>query len=214
MKKLIVFVLAFILLASSAIANVQFVEQNENFTIRGGIHFRSSKEAIEAIEKTNGNSINEADTYYQDGYDLSYSTLLAGYEADITYWVDEENTLDEFQYILYQNEAYENVKTALIQKYGAPLFSEQSYIAGTGIDKISKSLSILGPTDRDYAGWIVKYNDCYLMLEMKQVYFSKAKGITLYLVNYDLLSNDEMQLHQKAYDGLIDYMNSSFENDL
>ena len=216
MKKLMAFALILAMLLgnmTTVFADVQFVTEDEAFSIRGGIHWGATKEEIVNIETANENSPNDSETYYGD-YDLSYKTLLAGYEAVITYWLDSNQTLDEFQYILFQSEAYSNIKTALTQKYGVPLFDKQSYIAGTGIDRVSKNLSILSPSERDYAGWIVQYNDCYLMLEMKHLYFTQAKGMSLYLVNYDILSYEEMAAHQAAYDGLIEYMNSSFENDL
>lgn len=216
MKKLMAFVFILVMLLgnmTTVFAEVQFTVENEDFSIRGGIHWGSTKEDIQNIETSNGNSSTDSEIYYGE-YDLSYLTVLAGYEASITYWMDSNQTLDEFQYVLYQGEAYSNIKAALTQKYGDPLFDEQSYIAGTGIDRVSKKLAIMSPSERDYAGWIVQYNDCYLMLETKHVYFSQGGGMSLYLVNYDVLSYEEMATHQAAYDGLVEYMNSSFENDL
>ncbi|MBR5231118.1 MAG: hypothetical protein IKW00_02590 [Clostridia bacterium] len=218
MKKMLFCIIAALLIISSiatGFAEVQPFEIEENFSVRKGIQFGCSKNNVETIETNNGNEADEVDTYYgENSYDLAYSTALIGYEANVIYWFDENGKLDEFQYMLFQNKAYNDVKASLTQKYGAPLFNEQSYIASTKIDASSKELNILKPSDRDYAGWIIKYNDCFVMLEMKHVYYTNAGGLSLYLINYDLLSYEDMNLYTEAMEALEVYLNSSYSNDL
>ena len=219
MKKLMMCCLVILLVYTNmfnALADTQYITEDSDFSIRGGIHFGATKAEIDAIEQNNGNKHDDVDVYYGDTYDLAYLTLLAGYKSYVTYWMDEDGILNEFQYILPTKESYTTVKSALVDKYGAPMnttSTSTALIAGTGIDRASKKLENLTPSDKDYAGWVIKYNDCFLMIEAKHIYLSYA-GMSLYVVNYDVLSYDEMQLLQEAYDGLLEYMNTSFSNDL
>lgn len=217
MKRLALIALALVLVVCNVTicyANTPFVEMDEGFTIRSGICVKSTKEEVQRIETQNGNSSFEPDTYYGNDFDLSYSIVLAGYTGNVTYWFDDNNTIEEFQYLLYQQDAYDSIKIGLTQKYGAPMFTKQSYIAGTRIDSAAKEMSILSPSDRDYAGWILKYDDCYIMLEMKEISFSKAYGMSFYFVNYQILSYEDMEVYQSAVDALTEYVNDSFANDL
>lgn len=214
MKKLLVcwFVTLLLFMSISiASADTPYIVQDENFSIRSGIHFGATKAEIDTIEKNNGNEYYDVDVYYGETYDLAYYTTLAGYESTITYWTDENGVLDEFQYVLYREAAYQSVKAALVNKYGAPM--QNALVAGTGIDRISQELKILEPYDKDYACWVVKYNDCFLIIETKHIYFP-YDAIHTYIINYDVVSYDEMKLLEDAYDELVEYINNSFENDL
>ena len=199
-------------------ADIPFFVENKDFSIRGGIHYGISEGEIVAIETANGSKKYEVDTFYGEGkYDLSFATRLLGYEATVTYWIDdviEPGTLDEFQYMVVEDDAYMAIKASLTNKYGNPMCTKQSIIFGTGIDKISNNLSYFDHVERDYAGWIIQYNDCYLMIEMKHIYFTFSGGVSLYNINYDIVSPEEMELMQMAYMDLENYVNESYENDL
>ena len=217
MKRLAVIVLVLMMIVFNMIscyADTQFVEMKEDFTIRSGVCASSTKDDVKRIETENGNSAFDPNTYYGNDYGLSYSILLAGYQGNVTYWFDENNTIEEFQYLLYQQDAYDNIKAGLTQKYGTPMFNKQSYIAGTRIDTAAEKMAILKPSERDYIGWILQYNDCYVMLEMKEISLREAYGMSLYFVNYQILSYEDMEVYQLAVESIEEYVNNSFANDL
>lgn len=219
MKKLLISCLVVLMVYTnmvSALADTQYATVDSEFTIRGGVHYGSTKEEIDAIEKNNGSSPTDTDTFYGETYDLSYTTPLAGHPACVTYWMDSNGILDEFQYLLYTNESYMDIKSALVDKYGAPMntaSTSTALIVGTGIDRISEQLKVLSPYDKDYSGWLIKYNDCFLMIETKNIYIRKA-GNSLYVVNYDILSYDEMQSLQVHNEVYQEFKDTSINNDL
>lgn len=220
MKKRIVslaIVLLLLFLFSVTAAELHIPQIDANFTVRNGISHKLSRNQVDDLEKNYGSTEDDLETYYADTdlYDLCYDTTLAGYTADISYWFNEKDELEEFQYLLYQESAYADVKNVLIQKYGAPLYTSFGNIAGTRIDVPNKELSILAPIIRDYNGWILQYDDCYVFLEISNVLFSKAgSGIPLYLVNYKMLTYEEMEEYLAIQQGFMEYVNNSFNNDL
>jgi len=220
MKKRIVSLAAVLLLSflfTAASAELHIPQIDDTFSVRNDISHKLSRNQVDDLEKQYGSTVDNLETYYADTdpYDLCYDTTLAGYVADISYWFNENDELEEFQYLLYQESAYTDVKNALIQKYGAPLYTSFGNIAGTRIDVPNKELSILAPIIRDYNGWILQYNDCYVFLEISNVLFSKAgSGIPLYLVNYKMLTYEEMEEYLAIQQGFMEYVNNSFHNDL
>lgn len=207
MKKLIALCTAALLMCltvSGAFADTRYITINENLSIRNGIHFKATKAEIDAIEKKNekkgGSDPDGARTFYGKSYDLVYVTQLAGHESYVTYWLDKNGEIDEFQYLFLSGDAYKTVKTALIDKYGNP--TNYTFITGTGIDRVANHVEILRPRDKDYASWVIKYNDCFLIIEVKQIYFAEAY-MSVYVVNYDVLSYEEMELLDGANDGLL-----------
>ena len=222
MKKLIALSLSLVLLFSNVLVafsenafKFPFVEIDENFSIRNGIHFGISKEEVSSLEKAKESEPTDLDTYYGDNaYDLAYTTMLGAHFAYLVYWFDKDDKLDEFQYLLVgRNSSYESMKDSLIKKYGEPLFSQESdsVIVETRTDNVSKELRFMSSVDRNYAGWIFKYNDCYLFLEMKETFIEFANFLA---IDYKILSYEELLSHQEAINALGNYLNDAYANAL
>ena len=196
MKKKTFFIMILVLVITTIplLANAATLEYNENFSIRGGIGYGSSKEQVSQIEKNNGSVLkNDWDDVMEQLYgikksDLRYNTVLAGHDVLIYHYFNSQNELEEFHYCLTP-ETYKDITPSLIEKYGeaqfqgdnrAP-FSTKALAEYEAFKGIGEKVSLY-----DYRGWLLQYNDCYVLIEA-------ANSNVISVINYHFISYEEME---------------------
>ncbi|MBP3649705.1 MAG: hypothetical protein J6K73_07990 [Clostridia bacterium] len=209
MKKIVALVMAFVaLFVSTACADPVVI--NDNFSIRNGITYKMPAEEIKKIERNNGSRTGDSSVFWGKA-DLDYLTELMGKETGLVYWHDENDCLKEFQYMLVMG--YNSMESTLRGKYGDPQYVNNPPAIDTRRFVVCDKLKPLDPIVKDYAGWMVKYNDCYVLIEMSNIY-AKGLGGNLGFLNYCVLSYEEIEQYQKNQEMVEENVSYSIDNDL
>lgn len=211
MKRLISIVLVVMLAIMGNAALADFKTFNEDFAIRNGFHFNATEEEVIEIEKANGSS--EKEDY------LAYSTIVADIDFDL-YYYPENGVVNEFQYGNLEIDRTTVDKNALFDifaaKYGTPTYSSYSATPfETKLNDFYGHWGIAVSGHSYYYGWLIKYNDCYLYVELAadNAYLLKMNW-SFVVINYKLMSADEVEsvfyATAEKNQQITDSINSSF----
>lgn len=177
-----------VLFVSSAYAESLVIE--ENFSIRNGISFGMNADEIQQIEMANGNKLPTEDNGFAFLFpcDVEYITRLSGASCNILYYLDENDILSGFKYVIFERDTYNSIRDSLSIKYGKANSAEMSPFETKCLSVASKYL-YTNPTVTQYDWWLVQYQDCFVCIEASTL---KTDVVPLYRVDYTILSYDEV----------------------
>lgn len=218
-KSFVIFVLILTLItAFPAFANTSAIEFDQNFSIRGGIGYHTSKEQVYQIEENNGSTIykdggnlSDEETYGQKETDISYSATLLADAVSLFYFFNDDNEVEEFKYLSLSSDTYNNMLSALNEKYGMPLFKNGSEAPFSTNAKTIVTSNLANKYD--YNGWLLKYNDCYALIEAVKTYASTYVPPT-YTFNYTFISYETMEQMNIVMNMINDSIEDSIKNDI
>lgn len=138
MKKMVAIFLAVSMLCITCFAFADGVD----FSVRGGISFKSTKEEIVAYEESQGAKVNlnpletyDTCTWFTTNCILADNISFGGYEAEVIYYFGED---DKLQSILFIPKHYVDDKTSAdkqfvqfdgaLEKYGTPIAQNGEYL--------------------------------------------------------------------------------------
>ena len=206
MKKAFALLLTIMLLVCSALPGVADpIVINENFSMRNGITYLCPMSTVKRVERANGS----VPSGVGDG-SLNYYTTLAGCDVCLEYWEKTPSVLQEFQYSFYSIADYKTISGSLRNKYGQPHYTEPLFGISTKARNTQKD------TDgklMDYAAWMIKYNDCYLLIEMNIGYASYMR-MYIAAVNYCPLSYEVAEALLERESQEEESIENSLRNDL
>lgn len=218
MKKIIICLLACLVFVNSAfvcMANAETLTINENFAIRNGITFRASASDIENVESANKSSSGAAFSEWITDSRLSYRVTLAGHEAELFYWTDEENIIKEFQYLFVFDDAITAIRSLLNEKYGQPNYNYGDWATlFTKVFAITtvSEVKLLDPTVAAYDGWMLQYNDCWVLVEFCKIYIPEVGSIGT--LNYYIMSTEDAQNNLMIQENIEDSIQQAIDSDL
>lgn len=190
MKRIVALIMAVaVLFVSSAYAESIVIE--ENFSIRNGITFGMKADEIHQIEIANGNKVATGDDSFDFLFpcDAEYITRLGGESCGILYFLDENNVLSGFRYLISKKDTFNSINNSLSEKYGKARIANRPPFE-TKVFKISSDYMILNPSTTVNGWWLVQYQDCYVFIEASTLKMDRVSPI--YRVDYTILSYDEV----------------------
>lgn len=208
MKKFMAILLTVCCIVSSsltAIAELHIPEYDEDFTIRNGIFWGMDKTKVKEAELSQGNFKSDItnDYYYialgitcaKYGYESMYNhynniskhivqTTVAGQKGLAIYTFDSEDKMNSLRYLTEYSSSTPPLTEMLTAKYGSPAFTDNNgpfetnafeYFTFAGLH--SKATSSL----ENYSGWLLEYNDAYVMVEaVSFAVYESGYGFTYY----------------------------------
>lgn len=215
MKKIVIFLLTCLLFIHSYVvyaANAESIIINEDFSIRNGITLHSSVSDIKNVESAN-TSISGA--YFSESVhaDLAYTVFVAGHAAELYYWTDTCDMVEQLQYMVATSEATTELRSSLTKKYGSPNYNYNDLSTlSTKISAIYTGVAHMDPTVTAYDGWLIQYNDCWVLVEFCQLYITQVGTVSS--VNYCILSPEEAQSHFERQGAIENSIQQSVNSDL
>lgn len=164
---------------------------HDNFSIRNGIGYGTTLDEAKESEEKLGTSSSYDKTLVEwllaGKYRKVYSTILSNKEVYLGYYTNEDNTIRELQYLILDSGA--ELKDALTKKYGNSNFHHTLL---PGLDTRTRWFTSITKGISDYAGWLIKYDDCWVVVEYVVNSFSSSKFSR---INYCIIPDEEMQLY-------------------
>lgn len=197
MKKIAALLLSLVLIFTTGSLAVA-----EKITLRNGFHYHASMDEIKGFEKANGNlpvpDSTLSELYSKDTI-LCFDAEVLGEACKLVYF-DSADGVEELQYdftgfsdngvgfnpMVYYNE--------LTKQYGAPCLTEwgQSPFNQT---HCNTWVSYMIDGNPNYFGWLVEFDDCYLLIELahKQCRLTKTYVLHGLTLNYKMLSAEDVE---------------------
>ena len=218
MKRIVATVIALVMFLTSAACaesiGINPIVIHEDFSIRNGVGYGSTLDEVMIIEEKNMSRRNDDEDslvfVFTPGYSIAYNTVLANGGASVAYFFDDNGAVQEIQYGLpYRVE----LRDALKEKYGDCNYNENLSALSTNLPSFNKDITkhIDGGGYRQYSGWMVKYNDCWVLIEF--MYYT-IFGEQLSRINYRIITDDEMQTYVEIENMYSVLYNNSITNDL
>lgn len=217
MKRIVACILACLALVNVSIvglAKAEAIIVNENFSIRNGITLQSSANDIKNVESANHSTSGAGFSQYITGSRLAYTVTLAGHKVELFYWTDANDTVEQFQYLLDNSNTITEIRSSLINKYGQPNYNhgDLSTLSTKVFALTAGQISILNPSITAYDGWMLQYNDCWVLVELCKIKIPQIG--TMGALNYYILSPEEAQSHFVIQGAFEDSIQQSVDNDL
>jgi len=199
MKRFVCWILVFVSVLSIttiSLAEISIFETNEKFSIRNGITFGMNSDEIDEIETANGNVKlvgEDGDwSFFYPGYDSVYEIMLGGGESNILYYMDSEDKLSGFKYVVAEK-PYSSIVQTLTNKYGKPAsFDDKLSLETQALNVSSEVNRAFKPTLTQYDCWLVQYLDCYVFIEATIMKTTDYYISTNYRVDYTFFSHEEI----------------------
>lgn len=216
MKRIVATVIALVMFLTSAACaesiGINPIVIHEDFSIRNGVGYGSTLDEVMIIEEKNvsrRDDDEDLDLIFTPGYSIAYDTVLANGEAHVAYFFDDNGAVQEIQYWLpYRVE----LRDALIEKYGDCNYHKNLSALSTNLASFNKDfIKYIDGGARQYSGWMVKYNDCWVLIEF-MYYISFGEQYSR--INYRIITDDEMQTYVEIENMKTVLYNNSITNDL
>lgn len=182
LSMVIVFVTLFV--SFTAVAETAIPTYDEVFSIRNGISFGMTKSAISAKENEQGNpestlyrevniahltAIYQGNTVLTDKDNYIVDTTVAGQNGLAIYTFNAGGKMDSLRYLAQSSLASLPLTEAFVTKYGVPLFvGEFAPFESKALNYYNLCANSKGATLTEYAGWLVEYQDTYILIEAVQ----------------------------------------------
>lgn len=231
MKRFIALVCLFLTLTFSANAEWELPVVDEEFSIRNGISSGMTKEEVLAVEKTNGNIPTSNREDYVSFWELPF---LEGI-ANLRYYFTKDDQLRSFAYFdLEDSHKFADIYEALNEKYGEPMLTTEFSMFSTAIwndssltamndfsntwsvDTLSCNTNSSTTDDSmwisNYVVWLVKYNDCAIVIELAEVTTrSRDKYLNL---GYASITHEQMEAWLNLREAENQATKNSYANDI
>lgn len=222
-RRVIAFVLVFVLFCSSALAETITPKKiNEKFSIRNGIHLGITQNEVDALEDATKSDNNSFWYWCHDDNEwnshLIYEQVtVAGYPGcQMCYSFDKDGVLQDLSYLVsLHRDDYSVFNGILTNKYGTPQYMKPGLFDTEAKRVISRSTTVQSGKIEQFAGWLVKYDDCYVKVELvgHTLTVGNLRQYLLY-VGYRIITPEDYQMQMNIQEQVNDWINDSINNTL